>query len=52
MPRKNSESWAAWADKTPLVLLGDEADGDGQHWLQVRDPRANVGWVPAQYIIR
>jgi len=47
-----SDRWVAWPDKTPLVLLGNEADGDGQHWLQVRDPHANVGWIPAQFIIR
>jgi hypothetical protein len=47
-----TDKWAAWADNTQLTLLGAEADGDGQHWVQVRDPRGNVGWVPAQFIVR
>jgi hypothetical protein len=45
-----ADKWVAWADNTQLTLLGDEADGDGQHWVQVRDPSGNVGWVPAQFI--
>ena len=44
--------WIGWIEKTPLVLLGNEADARGQHWLQVRDPNGNVGWVPAQYVAR
>lgn len=47
-----SDRWIAWPDHTPLIVLGDEADGDGQHWLQVRDPKQNVGWIPAQYLIQ
>ncbi len=50
-PRLN-DTWLAWRDNTPLVLTGAEADGDGEHWLQVRDPRGNVGWVPARYVVR
>jgi hypothetical protein len=50
-PRLN-DRWVAWRDNTHLVLLGNEADGDGQHWLQVRDPGNNVGWVPAQFVQR
>jgi len=46
-----TDKWVSWPDNTPLVLLGGEADGDGQHWLQVRDPRGNVGWVPAQFVV-
>jgi len=47
-----ADVWIAWRDGTPLTLTGGEADGDGEHWLQVRDPRGNVGWVPARYVIR
>jgi len=46
------DRWIAWPDHTSLVLLGNEADGDGQHWVQVRDPKNNIGWVPAQYVAR
>jgi hypothetical protein len=49
-PRLN-DRLIAWPDETRLQLLGAEADGDGQHWLQVRDPKNNVGWVPAQFVI-
>jgi hypothetical protein len=45
-----SDRWIAWVDHTPLVMLGVEQDGDGQHWLQVRDPKNDVGWVPAQFV--
>jgi hypothetical protein len=47
-----SDRWIAWPDRTPLVLLGDTAEGDGQHWLEVRDPKSNIGWVPAQYLVQ
>jgi hypothetical protein len=45
-----ADRWVAWRDGTELIILGTEADGDGQHWLQVRDPAGNVGWVPAQFV--
>lgn len=47
-----SDKWVVWRDGTPLTPTGAEADGDGQHWLQVRDPRGDVGWIPAQYVVR
>ncbi|MGH2459472.1 MAG: hypothetical protein ACRDIY_11470 [Chloroflexota bacterium] len=47
-----SDAWIAWRDGTPLILTGAEADGDGEHWYQVRDPRGDVGWMPAQYVVR
>jgi len=47
---KLSDTWVAWPDNTKLTILGAEANGDGTHWVQVRDPRGDVGWVPAQYI--
>jgi hypothetical protein len=49
---KMSDHWVAWPDNTALTVLGPEADGDGQHWLQVRDPKGDSGWVPAQYVSR
>lgn len=47
-----SDTWIAWRDGTPLTLTGAEADGDGVHWYQARDPKGDVGWIPAQYVIR
>jgi len=47
-----ADRWMAWPDHTPLVFLGNEAEGDGLHWVQVRDPKNNIGWVPAQYVVR
>jgi hypothetical protein len=40
----------AWPDNTPIEFLGETAEGDGQKWSKVRDPRGNVGWVPSQYL--
>lgn len=45
-----SDRWVAWPDNTPLVILGGQANNDGEHWIQVRDPRGNVGWVPSRYV--
>ena len=47
-----SDRWVAWPDDTLFVLLGNEVEGDGQHWLEVRDPTNDIGWVPAQFINR
>jgi len=46
------DRWIAWRDGTPMVPVGGEADSDGEHWIQVRDPRGNVGWVPVRYLVR
>jgi hypothetical protein len=45
-----ADRWLVWAANTTLVLFGNEAAGDGQRWLKVRDPIDLVGWIPAQYI--
>jgi hypothetical protein len=45
-----SDHLIAWPDNTPLLLLGNETNGDGQHWVEVRDPKNDVGWVPEQFI--
>ena len=42
----------AWSDDSPLLVLGPQADGDSQHWLEVRDPADEVGWIPAQFVVR
>jgi hypothetical protein len=45
-----TDRWIAWPDNTPLVLLDELIDPNGTRWLQVRDPKNNIGWVPAQYV--
>jgi len=39
----------AYADGTALTIIGDDVDGDGQHWKHVRTPDGLEGYVPAQY---
>jgi hypothetical protein len=47
---KMNDRIIAWPDNTPIEFLGETAEGDGQTWSKVRDPRGNVGWVPSQYL--
>ncbi len=47
-----ADTWIAWPERTTLTLTGAEADGDGQHWLQVQDPKHNIGWIPSQYVVQ
>jgi hypothetical protein len=39
----------AYADGTQLTIIGDDVDGDGQHWHHVRAPDGTEGYVPAVY---
>jgi Bacterial SH3 domain len=41
----------AYADGTPLTLVGDDVDGDGQHWKHVRTPDGLEGYVPSTYTV-
>jgi hypothetical protein len=41
----------AYADGTPLTIIGDDVDGDGQHWKHVRTPDGLEGFVPAMYTV-
>ncbi len=47
---KLADKWVALPDNTSLVLLGAQAEGDGEHWVQVRDSQGDVGWVPSRYV--
>jgi len=40
---------SAYADGTALTIIGDDVDGDGQHWKHVRTPDGLDGYVPAMY---
>ena len=41
----------AYADGTPLIIIGDDEDGDGVHWHHVRAPDGTEGYVPAMYTV-
>ena len=41
----------AYADGTPLTIVGDDVDGDDQHWKHVRAPDGLEGYVPAIYTL-
>jgi hypothetical protein len=46
-----NDKWVAWPDNTPLTLTGAQANADGVQWVQVRDPRGDVGWIPTQFVV-
>jgi len=39
----------AYPDGTALTIIGDDVDGDGQHWKHVKTPDGEQGYVPSQY---
>jgi hypothetical protein len=39
----------AYPDDTELEVIGDDVDGDGQHWKHVRAPDGVEGYVPSMY---
>jgi hypothetical protein len=39
-----------WPDNTLMEYAGEQTDNEGIHWAKMKDPRGNVGWVPAQYL--
>src|SRR5207253_880323 len=39
----------AYVEGTPLTIIGDDVDGDGQHWKHVRMPDGLEGYVPSMY---
>ena len=41
----------AWVDNSEMTLLGEETDAGNFHWVKVRDPAGNEGWIPAQYLV-
>ena len=44
-----SDHAKAYADGTALTVIGDDVDGDGQHWKHVRTPDGLEGYVPSIY---
>jgi hypothetical protein len=41
----------AYPDGTPLTIVGDDVDGDGQHWKRVKTPDGLEGYVPSIYTV-
>jgi len=41
----------AYPDKTVLVIIDADTDGDGQRWHKVRAPDGVEGYVPVQYTV-
>ena len=44
-----SDRVRAYSDGTALTIIGDDVDGDGQHWKHIRTPDGLEGYVPAMY---
>ena len=40
-----------YADGTPLTIVGDDVDGDGQHWKHIKTPDGLEGYVPSIYTV-
>jgi hypothetical protein len=47
---RQADKIIAWPDGTVLSPTGQTVTGDGWDWYQVRDPKGNIGYVPAQYV--
>jgi hypothetical protein len=41
----------AYPDGTPLTIVGDDVDGDGQHWKHIKTPDGVEGYVPSMYTV-
>ena len=41
----------AYPDATPLTIVGDDVDGDDQHWKHVKTPDGLEGYVPSVYTV-
>jgi hypothetical protein len=41
----------AYADGTPLTIIGDDVDGEGVKWHHVKAPDGTEGYVPVQYTV-
>jgi hypothetical protein len=41
----------AYPDGTPLTIVGEDVDGDGQHWKHVKTPDGLEGYVPSIYTV-
>jgi hypothetical protein len=46
-----SDRARAYADGTPLTIIGEDLEGDGQQWKHVRTPDGLEGFVPSMYTV-
>jgi hypothetical protein len=46
-----SDRAGAYADGTPLTIIGEDVEGDGQQWKHVRTPDGLEGFVPSMYTV-
>ncbi len=49
-PRMN-DYLLSWVDGTRMEVVGPDVQAEGRLWRHVRDPRGNVGYVPAEWLI-
>lgn len=40
-----------YPDGTPLTVVGEDVDGDGQHWKHIETPDGVEGYVPSRYTV-
>jgi hypothetical protein len=40
-----------YPDGTALTVVGDDVDGDGQHWKHIKTPDGLEGYVPSIYTV-
>jgi hypothetical protein len=48
---KLDDRLVAWQDGSVMEVIGPDATGDGLTWRNVRDPKGNTGYIPAQYLV-
>ncbi len=49
-PRMN-DYLLAWVDGTRMEVVGPDVQAEGRLWRHVRDPRGNVGYIPAEWLV-
>lgn len=50
-PSLKAAGTAAWTDGTILEVVGADRTIEGKPWKNVKDPRGNVGWILAEYLV-
>ena len=47
----DADLWIPWPDNTVVEYLNEEQTTDGRTYRKVKDPRGNVGWMPADFLL-